>query len=1164
MVPKISKNYKENQKFRHQTIGHWHCVRNDQDSIGSWKSNFWFQEACFFKTNLNLKSFLITLGPPTMWPARWEGALPAAAWDGSLLWTAPGSLPSPPPTQRPWSLGPRSWVFWKSLQFHFVNPTFINMEHLQNLAQTHAPPAIAQAVAASSFSSACPVPTSTTPTALPQALQNLRHYMHHNGINYAGERPIQLVTWYLHHGRMRRCNRYRIVPLHRDPRRWARQIVNIWRDLISPDEAYNFIVVRPDPPGEPQPDQSPTHVILQQHPQRAERSVLLTGLLPTHTPGMLWHWATVIAANANKAAIVRAAGADPFCQPITDDRRSQVWRGDRLFAHHEDFQTFPGDSILLVVNTLQISESIPRQAGDEQDDIFLMQQHFPSPSRFPNTWRKQVWNYLQAISTADGFCEPSSMPSLQTWYIDHDHARHCFEAREWQPSAEGLTWETQLRRIWYDMIDPQQGLRIVTAKHEPFHGHLLLIQGSQQYKGLFVYAPAEPNVLTRPIQIAVSTFAEITREQIIRHLGLTMLCDDHPCDARLRSSLLAPVTPTAIDDGDVAQVVIRHHVPSDIEETDVLHLMARSIVPAPPPEADIPPEFEADDAQPQEAPESSEGHLTDDAVDLPAQAVWHATVLFRVGQSGQHCRLRSDDYEIRHRQAAHYLGLTRHELLRLHPTRSVPFDLLDTEWPLLAQAVGDIRPGASTKLVLIDTEFHNHPPSLEPETVRQCKAIPKRLSRDLILSILGLIPYCRHTGPCLLWINHRLIGSDDASMLLLEHGDYIRIAVPPSQENEKVNTRTAALCHHHELGPADYDRVSAQMPEHMDYDQMPTQEGHIHSLWFNDDLASYVQLQLHLTRSLPRASPAPLGCRLPDDPEEPIRQCRQLNALFDRNHFERTRLEGLLHLPTGLQELQEHLLQLAPEEDESTWGLQTWYLNHRTAWRCNIGRPVLLSQRVQVQDWQEIILSAWRDELDDDMPINYHLVAPRPYDLEHGVLAHLIIVQPERFDLLALLLSVYDNAVNEGRVHRFAFLHGPHVTLDDLIEHADRDQVCHFPDAQCEAWYGWEAIPHHQPYKTHSSAGFTLSILRPDVPYDTQAWEDFELGAVDPHFHMLQRHSSKSAFPSAWSSSSPKRWHLHQSPQTTWSLRRSATATPPFASPRRWPYTAVPHLIKLA
>ena len=109
-------------------------------------------------------------------------------------------------------------------------------------------------------------------TPIPQALRNLQIHLRQTGTTHNADQPLRLVTWYLHHRRHRRCSRWRIVDLHRDPCRWARQITRKWSDITVPDEAYQFIAVRPDPPEIPAEGVLSTHVILQQSEHAHERS----------------------------------------------------------------------------------------------------------------------------------------------------------------------------------------------------------------------------------------------------------------------------------------------------------------------------------------------------------------------------------------------------------------------------------------------------------------------------------------------------------------------------------------------------------------------------------------------------------------------------------------------------------------------------------------------------------------------------------------------------------------------------------------------------------------------------------------------------------------------------------------------------------------------------
>ena len=236
---------------------------------------------------------------------------------------------------------------------------------------------------------------------------------------------------------------------------------------------------------------------------------------------------------------------------------------------------------------------------------------------------------------------------------------------------------------------------------------------------------------------------------------------------------------------------------------------------------------------------------------------------------------------------------------------------------------------------------------------------------------------------------------------------------------------------------------------------------------------------------------APLQCRIPEDPAALLEPCILFNEQQALAVRERHRLDRLLHLPVGLQELHQFLIDLGGDEEAPDIQVQTWFLNHRTAWRCNIPRALLLSPHIQ--EWTDQLAHLWRDELVPGMPMNYHLVTPRPYDLEANIQAHLLVVQPEEFDIQAILISMYDNALYGNRVHRFAVLHGPLLTLQDLRDHSDRDRVCLWPQVQCEAWFGWQQIDEEGPLVLQSGYGVTFLVQRPqEIIPEPHDWDQFD------------------------------------------------------------------------
>eukprot|EP00435_Cladocopium_sp_Y103_P030086 s3814_g7.t1 len=98
----------------------------------------------------------------------------------------------------------------------------------------------------------------------------------------------------------------------------------------------------------------------------------------------------------------------------------------------------------------------------------------------------------------------------------------------------------------------------------------------------------------------------------------------------------------------------------------------------------------------------------------------------------------------------------------------------------------------------------------------------------------------------------------------------------------------------------------------------------------------------------------------------------------------------------------------------------TWYVAPA------IGRDhCWFSKRVALQadfwNWKQTLGSRWRDEMDPDHDFSIHFVKTGITHLEAGVAGHIILMQHSRIGHSAVLVSVYDPAVNDG--HHFKTVH---------------------------------------------------------------------------------------------------------------------------------------------
>ena len=443
--------------------------------------------------------------------------------------------------------------------------------------------------------------------------------------------------------------------------------------------------------------------------------------------------------------------------------------------------------------------------------------------------------------------------TLYTWYLDHQRHRECQRPRTLHFEDDWMQWTDAIRRTWADKINNQLPFELHIIHPEPprvtgeFHqGQVIITQNAHHEVSTVLSAVFDRFDRPKALWRAAQTLPGLTdKSQILRIIPghMNMRWQDIWV---VRNHHIVGYAPFAIQHGASLEVYqteaiddtteepgIRTRTHLDEDDGDEITLMARQL--GPPAQQPAQPPLASDD----------DGSGADDDPNLPVDAVRNSALLFKLEFPGRAVRLRWDDYEIHHRHAAHYLHLNRHELVALHQVAHPPADIADVQTALLAQQRNEIPPGSTAKYILLDIEFHEHPPEFEPDTDRSARLIVSEVTRHNLLSMLGLIPYCKHLeDTCLVWKNHEYIRSDTDAVLRLQHGDFLRIAVPPHPRCTEIRTRRAALIHHHGLGESDYPRIIQHPPEDMDIEQMPNPTGHIGHLPF-DDAAILIQIKAY-------------------------------------------------------------------------------------------------------------------------------------------------------------------------------------------------------------------------------------------------------------------------------------------------------------------------------
>jgi len=98
----------------------------------------------------------------------------------------------------------------------------------------------------------------------------------------------------------------------------------------------------------------------------------------------------------------------------------------------------------------------------------------------------------------------------------------------------------------------------------------------------------------------------------------------------------------------------------------------------------------------------------------------------------------------------------------------------------------------------------------------------------------------------------------------------------------------------------------------------------------------------------------------------------------------------------------------------------TWYLSPgRDRFQCLHGRRMVLFE--DFWNWREQFRRVWIDELDPAAEVDIVYVSPPPTQIEAGITGHIILIQHTLDEWSSVLVSVFDQAVNDG--HPFHMAH---------------------------------------------------------------------------------------------------------------------------------------------
>ena len=325
------------------------------------------------------------------------------------------------------------------------------------------------------------------------------------------------------------------------------------------------------------------------------------------------------------------------------------------------------------------------------------------------------------------------------------------------------------------------------------------------------------------------------------------------------------------------------------------------------------------------------------------EQMWRSIQIYDMHANYGRGRVQVQPPEATFAQMRRLLGYTHHQVAEIFDIWPVPRDLDAAHIsPVLLLQHDDVLFGDHRRAVLLDVELHGERFDTVIEIDRYTTFLPTPVHRSFLLQIAGVAPYCRlQQDRCLVWHKGSLVPLQQRGLLNLQHGDYIRIAVPPFVQPSvpthfavracQAGMNALQLVQHFQVHGADTESLhTAQTNE-----QETIEEGDAQTL-----LQTAFQ---RISDFLKQADvPSPLSCSFTDEflnavrareqalGNQPLR-AEEVPELIDSSQFVR-QLFDIIHdadLPM-------------PVNAVPVYNVETWFTDHQRFQRCHFTRIVRL------------------------------------------------------------------------------------------------------------------------------------------------------------------------------------------------------------------------------
>eukprot|EP00435_Cladocopium_sp_Y103_P043307 s1767_g12.t1 len=673
-------------------------------------------------------------------------------------------------------------------------------------------------------------------------------------------------------------------------------------------------------------------------------------------------------------------------------------------------------------------------------------------------WVHHIWHQLQTEGTVENTDE-GLVVYFNTYYISHwTNVRQPF-GRAVRLDRHFRSWERVLRLMWGDLFDHNEPFDVVLVVPEsPFAvepeavGTLLIIQHPHAQRAACVTTAV----------LFHADVLDVCEHRIRQYLG--------ECTIRVGRYQYPQVRPVRVHDGLRLLVDVPPPMAPQDWEDRLHHRLQQRAREAPGitfPEEEF--EEEPDDisgllARLPVASLNVGGHLassppssmsTSSATDSATSSAtivesdeWHLALIFSLDGAEREIDVPWHDGQVLFERVAQRFGINPSEIAAVHTVLPCPQDLCHEERrAMLLQRQIDQPAAPFLRLILVDVEYKQDASGPALLLERRVRWFPQRCTRSSAIRLAGYDGHCSQDPErCWLWHNGHYVDASHDEPLVLDSGNYVRIAIPANPNQAICETGEAYWPSDHDdyHWPPDLDEASLSSD---DEESAFLQSAIVHWKLDSDDLVEPALSRACISTDTPQALVRPHGH--PDDfqlQEDPLWR------LWHRPHLH---TRGLNNEPVLL--------------------FETWYVSGLGYPKCTFSRAVALDE--DLDSWISKLRQVWHDRIHPQAPLELSIVHPEVPNVRHG--GHLILLQAVPPHQRASPLSSYWDLDRQELHDRFAQVVPRRLSFHDLLRFNDLGFVCQQPNFHCVAFVGPHQFEPHEAWPIYHGMHLEVHVGAP-------------------------------------------------------------------------------------